>query len=152
MGDYPLIVNNGKWVVNYPAVSVSTNWSLLETVGESTATCKDDDPFFVKTGGANPCSTGPTGTCDTALGNIPTNLKDFSTRLLSIATGIAGGIALILMVIGAIRVLMSSGDQQKLSGGRDMIVAAVTGLLFLIFSVLILKFIGINILGQVPGL
>jgi len=51
------------------------------------------------------------------------------------------------MVIGSVRVLTSSGDQQRLAGGRDMIVAALAGLLFLIFSVLILRFIGIHILG-----
>lgn len=94
--------------------------------------------------GRNPCVGG---ICPTALGNIPADPKRFAQRILQIASGLAGGIALILMVIGAIRVLTSSGDQQKLAGGRDMIVAAVSGLLFLIFSVLILRFIGINIVG-----
>ena len=70
----------------------------------------------------------------------------FAQRVLNIAIGLAGGIALILMVIGSIRVLTSSGDQQRLAGGRDMIVAAIAGLLFLIFSVLVLRFIGAEIL------
>lgn len=96
--------------------------------------------------GKNPC--GPEGKeCPTALGKIPTNPKDFAQRLLNVAIGLAGGIAFILMVIGSIRVLTSSGDQQKLSAGRDMIVAAIAGLLFIIFSVLILQFIGIEIIG-----
>ena len=95
--------------------------------------------------GRNPC--GPTGAeCETALGAIPTDPGAFAGKILSIAIGIAGGIALILMVIGSIRVLTSSGDQQRLAGGRDMIVAAVAGLLFLIFSFLILEFIGGGIL------
>lgn len=97
--------------------------------------------------GQNPC--GPGG-CPTALGNIPTTIQGFAGRILGIAIGLAGGLALILMVIGSVRVLTSSGDQQKLAGGRDMIVAAVAGLLFLIFSVLILRFIGIEIL-RIPG-
>lgn len=92
----------------------------------------------------NPCSSG---TCATGIGSFSTDPKAFATGLLKLGTAIGGGIALILMVIGSIRVLMSSGDQQKLSAGRDMIVAAVSGLLFLIFSVLILRFIGVNILG-----
>jgi len=94
--------------------------------------------------GKNPCEGG---TCDTALGEIPTNPQALAAKILQIATGVGGGIALILMVIGSIKVLTSSGDQQKLSGGRDMIVAAIAGLLFLIFSVLILRFIGIQIIG-----
>lgn len=109
--------------------------------------------------GKNPCATpvpdpnDPTKTimkptdCPTAIGDIPTDIQGFAARILEIAIGLAGGLALILMVIGSVRVLTSSGDQQKLAAGRDMIVAAVAGLLFLIFSVLILRFIGIQILN-----
>ena len=42
-------------------------------------------------------------------------------------------------------------DQQRLAGGRDMIVAAIAGLLFLIFSVLILRFIGVTLFRGTPG-
>ena len=99
--------------------------------------------------GSNPC--GPSGTvCDTALGPIGTNVGEFAGQILDIGIGLAGGIALILMVIGSVRVLTSSGNQQRLAGGRDMIVAAIAGLLFLIFSILILKFIGVEIL-EIPG-
>jgi len=98
--------------------------------------------------GRNPCD-NPDKTCPTALGNISTDIGAFSTQFLSIAIGLAGGIALVLMVIGSVRVLMSSGDPKGVGAGRDMIIAAVAGLLFLIFSVLILKFIGLNILGGI---
>jgi len=95
--------------------------------------------------GANPC--GPEGKeCKTALGNIPTDASAFAGTILTLAIGVAGGLAFILMVIGSIRVLTSSGDPQRVAGGRDMIVAAVAGLLFLIFSFLILQFIGGDIL------
>lgn len=94
--------------------------------------------------GKNPCEGG---VCKTALGDIPTNPTKFAQRVLEIAVGLGGGLALILMVIGAIKVLTSTGDQQKLNAGRDMIVAAVAGLLFIIFSMLILRFIGIQIFG-----
>lgn len=92
--------------------------------------------------GHNPCRGG---ICKTALGDIPTDITSFAGRVLAIAIGIAGGIALILLVFGSIRVLTSSGDQQRLAGGRDTIVAAIAGLLFLIFSVLILRALGLAI-------
>ncbi len=94
--------------------------------------------------GTNPC---PGGNCQTAIGNFSTNPQDFVEQVLKIAIGLAGGIAFILMVIGAIRVLTSTGNPQNVNAGRDMIVAALAGLLFLIFSVLILKFIGVEIIG-----
>ena len=94
--------------------------------------------------GHNPCRmTGYGQVCDTAVGVISTNITEFARTFLSIAIGIAGGIALILMVFGAVRVLTSSGNQQTLSAGRDTIIAAVAGLLFLIFSVIILRSIGL---------
>lgn len=99
--------------------------------------------------GANPCENG---TCQTALGDISTSIKSLTASIMNIAFGLAGGLALILMVIGSIRVLASSGDQQRLNGGREMIIAAAAGLLFLIFAVLILRFIGFQIFSGVPGI
>lgn len=98
--------------------------------------------------GSNPCAAG---ICETALGNIPTSVKGFTAKILTIAIGIAGGIALILMVIGSIRVLASSGDPKAVGAGREMIVAAIAGLLFLIFATLILQFIGISVFNNVTG-
>ena len=95
--------------------------------------------------GQNPCAGGVS--CNTALGTIGATLGEFTGKLLLLGIGLAGGIALILMVVGAIRVLTSSGDPQKLGSGREIIIAALVGLLFLIFSVLILRFIGVQIIG-----
>lgn len=99
--------------------------------------------------GQNPCQNG---VCMTGLGAIPTTVGGFGTMILRIASGLGGGIAFILMVLGAIQVLTSSGDQQKLSAGRERLIAALAGLLFIIFAVLILQFIGLNILGGIPGI
>lgn len=97
--------------------------------------------------GANPCTITPTGgECETAFGKIPTKPDEFATKILTISVSLGGAFAFILMVFGAIRVLTSSGDQKSVAAGRDMIVAAVSGLLFIIFSVVILRFIGISIL------
>ncbi|OGD84947.1 hypothetical protein A2165_02030 [Candidatus Curtissbacteria bacterium RBG_13_40_7] len=104
---------------------------------------EDQEEPYEGISGENPC---PGGVCNTALGRITAEIGPFASKILAIAVGLAGGIALILMVIGAIRVLTSSGDQQKLNAGREMIVAALAGLLFLIFSVVIMRFIGLNIL------
>jgi len=101
--------------------------------------------------GKNPCGAGPNGeiggSCPTALGNFSSNGVELISKIFDISFGIAGAIALILMVIGAIRVLMSSGDQQKLNGGREQIIAAIAGLLFIVFSILILQFIDAKLIN-----
>lgn len=99
--------------------------------------------------GTNPCASGQ---CCTAIGCVSTSFKEFTAKILSIAIGIAGGLALVLMVRGSISILMSQGDPQKVNAGREVIIAAVAGLLFLIFSVLILRFIGLKIFSGIPGI
>ncbi len=105
--------------------------------------------------GNNPCidtnGDGKVDTCPTAIGYIPTNLGDFATAVLRIALGISGGIVLILMVIGSIRVMTSSGDPKNVAAGRDMIVAAIAGALFIAFSVMIMQFLGTAVV-PIPGL
>ena len=104
--------------------------------------------------GKNPCYRDINGDgiidCETAIGNISTDIGKFAQKILAIGIGLAGGIALIIMVIGSIRVLTSAGDPKNVAAGREMIIAAVAGLLFLIFSVLILQFIGFDIL-RIPN-
>lgn len=139
---------SGTWLVPGKSPSGCTGDSCPDCAYVSGCTLA---PICTGKFGENPCDPRPGGYCPTAIGNIPINPAAFANRILQIGLGIAGGIALILMVIGSVRVLTSSGDQQKLNGGRDMIIAAVSGLLFLIFSVLILKFVGVDIIG-IPGL
>lgn len=98
--------------------------------------------------GKNPCGEGKE--CPTALGNIPTDTTAFAGKVLSIGIGLAGGIALIFMVFGSIKILTSAGDPKKVADGREIIVAAIAGTLFLILSVLILRFIGGTFLPTNP--
>lgn len=108
---------------------------LENVIGVNGATPGGEEPS-----GSNPCGAGTE--CPTALGNIPTDPTEFTGRILTIAIGLAGGIALIFMVFGSIKILTSAGDPKKVADGREIIIAAVAGTLFLILSVLILRFIG----------
>lgn len=101
----------------------------------------------------SPClaDTDPEGGIQTALGCIPT--KDptkFVGWLLKIAIGLGGGIAFLLIVFGAFQVITSSGNPESVKKGTEMITAAISGLIFIIFSLFLLKLIGVNILN-IPG-
>lgn len=150
-GEYKITIED--WGTNFPY------WDITFTVGSNGKLSdveKTPDPNNEEseaTGergqgapGENPCG-APGGDCDTAIGSISSNGVDFISKVLEISLGIAGAIALILMVIGSIRVLASSGDQQRLNGGREMIIAAVAGLLFIVFSILILQFIDAKLIN-----
>jgi len=86
----------------------------------------------------------------TAIGCIKTDPKIFIGQLLAFGIGIAGGIAFLMILYGGFQIITSSGDPEKLNAGKELIVAAVTGLLFIIFSLFILRLVGVNILG-LPG-
>lgn len=94
---------------------------------------------------------GPSG-LNTAIGCVPVN---DSTSLLSFilrwGMGIGGGIAFVLIVVAGFQITTSSGDPKRLQAGRELLTAAIMGLVLLIFSAFILRLIGVDIL-QIPGL
>ena len=85
---------------------------------------------------------------DTAIGCIPFHDTDvFVGKILKWAVGIGGGIAFLIILLGSFSVMTSSGNPERLKDGQQIITAAVSGLILLIFSIFVLKFIGIDILG-----
>ncbi len=102
----------------------------------------------------NPITTCPNGKqgIDTALGCITTeDPAGFVGSLLKFAIAIGGGIAFLLMLFGVFQIITSSGDPERLKGGQETITSALIGLLMIIFSLFLLRLIGIKIL-DIPGL
>lgn len=101
-----------------------------------------------------PCDSNNDGVDDgiqTALGCIPTkDPTQFVAWLLKFAIGIGGGIAFLLIIFGAIKVLASAGNPESVKAGQEMITSALMGLLFIIFSLFLLQLIGVKILN-IPG-
>lgn len=93
-----------------------------------------------------------TNEINTAIGCIPfddpTKLTGFILRW---AIGIAGGIAFLLIIYAGFLITTSQGDPKRLQAGRELLTSAIGGLMLLIFSVFILRVIGVDIL-QIPGL
>ena len=99
----------------------------------------------------------PEGACgegfvNTALGCISTDVDDggFINSLLQLAIGLGGIIALLLILGGVFIITTSAGNPDKLNQGKELITSAVSGLLFIILSIVLLNLIGIKILA-IPG-
>jgi len=85
---------------------------------------------------------------DTAIGCIPVaNTNEFIGFLLTWGIGIAGGVAFLLILFAGFQIITSGGDPKRLQAGKELLTAAIAGLLLLIFSVFILRIVGVNILG-----
>lgn len=96
----------------------------------------------------------PSTTCGdiiTAVGTIPTcDLNAFARWFIGWAVGIGGGIAFLLILMAGFRIMSSGGNPDQIKAGKEQLTSAITGLLFIIFSVFLLQLIGVQIL-HLPG-
>ncbi len=86
----------------------------------------------------------------TAIGCIPNQPQLLVQSLLKVVLLMSGGIALLLMGFGAIGMITSAGNPEALKAAQGRFTSAIIGLLFIIFSVLLLQIIGADILS-IPG-
>ncbi|MFH1959358.1 MAG: hypothetical protein ABIJ22_03465, partial [Patescibacteria group bacterium] len=83
----------------------------------------------------------------TAIGCIDTSsTQGIVGKLMTVGIGIAGGIALLMILASAFLFATSEGEPKRTSEAKEILTSAIVGLLFIIFSVTILQFIGVNIL------
>ncbi|MBI2039674.1 hypothetical protein HYT18_01250 [Candidatus Microgenomates bacterium] len=83
----------------------------------------------------------------TAIGCIHTSPVGFVKDALKFIIAISGGLAFLMMLLGAFQMLTSAGNPETLQAGRERFQSAIIGLLFVIFAVLLLRIIGVDILG-----
>ncbi len=94
-----------------------------------------------------------TGYCtviNTALGQIHTKPEVFVQNIFSIVLSIAGVVAIAFFIRAGYTIMTSAGNKEKVGQAREQITAAITGLIFIILSIAMLEFIGVNIL-RIPG-
>jgi hypothetical protein len=104
-------------------------------------------------GGACTSPTGPTAGCP--YGSINTALGCFNIRspnvfiiyLIRTGIGLGGGLAFMLMVYAGFMIMTSSGDPKRLTAGKELFTAAISGLLFLVGGTYVLRLIGVDLLG-----
>lgn len=87
----------------------------------------------------------------TALGGVNFTLGDFiKNTLLGWGIGLAGVVSLLCIIYSAFMMQISGGNPEKLKKTRERLNSCIIGLILIIFSVFILRVIGVDIL-QIPG-
>jgi len=120
-----------------------------KTVVTGSSIVANQAKFCTGPGGAQ--TSDPTDYLYTAIGCIPvSNTNEFVAFILRWAIGVGGGIAFLLIIIAGFQIMTSSENPDRLQAGKELLGAAIGGLILLIFSVFILKVIGVDIL-QIPG-
>ena len=87
----------------------------------------------------------------TAVGCVSVSGEELAADLIKLLLGVGGGVALLSMLAAAFRFTISKGDSGQIKEAKELMTASITGLLFIIFSVIILQFVGVQIL-HIPGL
>ncbi len=116
--------------------------------------CDPNDPAYdakkCASGGGEQCGTDKNPAIATAIGCIHTNPAALVKDVLTFAVGIGGGLAFLMMLLGAFQMITSAGNPETLQAGKERFTSAIIGLLFIIFTVLLLQIIGVGILA-IPG-
>jgi len=87
----------------------------------------------------------------TGLGCVQSSVQSFiQDTLLKLGIGLAGGISLLCIMFAAFQMQTSGGNAEKLKKAQELLTNCITGLMVIIFSTLILKIIGVDIL-KIPG-
>lgn len=96
-------------------------------------------------------ATANEGKVYTAVGCLGTSGSGLAGDLISLMLGLAGGVSLLTILVAAFTFSTSQGDTNKVKKAKELMTAAVSGLLFIIFSIIILNFVGVSLL-RIPGL
>ncbi len=86
----------------------------------------------------------------TAVGCIKSQPTQLIQALIKLGLGAAGGVTLLTILVGGFMLTVSEGQPKRVDQAKELIVASLTGLLFIIFSVTLLQFIGWSIF-KIPG-
>ncbi|MFH0979398.1 MAG: hypothetical protein V1803_00395 [Candidatus Roizmanbacteria bacterium] len=85
------------------------------------------------------------------MGCVYTDTKKFiEDTVFKLGIGLAGGFALLCIIYAAFMIQSSQGNPEKLKKAQELITSCIMGLMLIIFSVFILRLIGVNIL-KIPG-
>lgn len=88
---------------------------------------------------------------NSAIGCIPTeNLTETMKFILRFIFGAAGGIIVLMIIKMGYDIMTSAGDPNKITAVRERLVSIFSGLVLIVFSFVLLKTIGVDILG-LPG-
>lgn len=87
---------------------------------------------------------------DTGLGTIDTTPQGFVKTIFQLVLVIAGFGAVIILIYSGYILMTSEGNKERIAAARETITSAILGLLFIIFSIVILEIIGVDIL-RIPG-
>lgn len=143
---------------NELAIDTCVTGEPKEEAGACTCTAKTGLSILCNKYIKNPAEYNQCATCTesrgglwTGFGCIGLSFQGFiQETLFGWALGLAGIITLLCIIYAAFMLQMSAGNPERIKKARQYLTACITGLLLIVFSILILRIIGVDIL-KIPG-
>ena len=82
------------------------------------------------------------------VGKSDTNLVGSVTTILNAVIGVLGLVCVVVMIIGGVTYMTSSGDAAKVKKAKDTILYGLIGLIVCVLAFAIVNFVISNIIGQ----
>ncbi len=131
-------------------------------VSDRTLCCNDPDecpiPATTSTSTGSTTAGNTSALCGTSLLGVQTAIgclmagdpKQLVSQLLGWGVGVGGGIAFLMIVLAGFQMATASGDPKRVQAARELLMSALAGLLLIVFSLVLLNFLGFGIL-KLPG-
>lgn len=135
-------------VTNAPITLGPDVFSLCDQIADEQS--EEKAACIACTGGSTEAGSSDAEGVWTAIGCIQKDPQAIISKFINVGLGIGGGVALITFLAAGFIYSTSQGSPEKVKNAKEMMTASIIGLLFIIFSVTILQFIGWTIL-KIPG-
>lgn len=86
----------------------------------------------------------------TVVGCLDTQTGGFVNQIYQLIIAFGSGFAFLAIVYGGFKVLTAGGDPIQIQAGKHIIYGAITGILLIVFSVFLLRIVGVDII-KLPG-
>jgi len=123
----------------------STGWCMLPTA--TLVPTRPVPKVFCKPPNGGPSNNEKDGGIYTNLGCVPFETNAFASGAMKWGASLGGGIAFLVLAYAAFLYTASGGDPKKVQAARELIVALIGGIALIIFAVMLLNYLGVNILS-----
>lgn len=122
-------------IKKYIVITIAALGLLVPVVAATTVSAQNIIEDGVKTGSCLKV----TGDCDVS--ESPERINDLITTVINIFSIVVGVVAVIMIIIGGLKYITSSGDSNNVTSAKNTILYAIIGLVVVALAQFIVKFV-----------
>jgi hypothetical protein len=147
-GTFEVNTNNQLECTYSPAQCITCEECATDPSCTNSQKIQCDNSTITTAGMVSVGCAGGVGQVSTAIGCISFEFVNEAAKFfLAWGISIGGGVALLVIGASALMLATSSGNPDKVNSAKSLFWSAISGLLMLILSVFLLRFIGVDILA-----